>query len=218
MADTLRTLSALQALLADNTTGDISAQDLRDLLVSVYPTGRVLLASQSASNSAALNFTSRNAPFQSGDVFQSDFDTYEIELVHLLPATNAVSLELQYTADNSTFVNTNYVCTFHYAGSGAGHGAGSSVSTTFWYLSDLVKNTTADGGVSGELTLYDPLSTTQYKHGRGHVVNLSSTDGQLYQLMLGHRLTSTSAMLGFRLIMSSGNITSGIARVYGIPK
>jgi len=36
MADTVRTLAALQALLADNATGEISPQDLRDMLVSVY--------------------------------------------------------------------------------------------------------------------------------------------------------------------------------------
>lgn len=36
MADTVRTLSALQTLLADNTSGDISPQDVRDFLVSVY--------------------------------------------------------------------------------------------------------------------------------------------------------------------------------------
>jgi len=35
MADTKRLLSALQTLLADNTDGLISAQDLRDMLVSV---------------------------------------------------------------------------------------------------------------------------------------------------------------------------------------
>lgn len=37
MADTERTLSALQTLLADNTSGAISAQDLRDFLVSAAP-------------------------------------------------------------------------------------------------------------------------------------------------------------------------------------
>lgn len=37
MVDTIRTLSALQALLADNATGDISAQDTRDFLVSTFP-------------------------------------------------------------------------------------------------------------------------------------------------------------------------------------
>ena len=37
MADTIRTLAALQALLADNTAGSISEQDLRDVLLSTYP-------------------------------------------------------------------------------------------------------------------------------------------------------------------------------------
>jgi hypothetical protein len=36
MADTIRTLDALQTLLADNTGHDISPQDLRDMLVSVF--------------------------------------------------------------------------------------------------------------------------------------------------------------------------------------
>ena len=37
MVDTARLLPALQTLLADNTAGDISAQDVRDMLVSTYP-------------------------------------------------------------------------------------------------------------------------------------------------------------------------------------
>ena len=41
MADTKRTLAALTALFADNTAGDISAQDLRDFLISVYGSRRV---------------------------------------------------------------------------------------------------------------------------------------------------------------------------------
>ncbi len=35
MADTIRTISALQTILADNATGDISPQDVRDMLVSL---------------------------------------------------------------------------------------------------------------------------------------------------------------------------------------
>ena len=46
MADTVRTLSALQTLLADNTAGDIGAQDIRDFLVSVYPYGRPATAGE----------------------------------------------------------------------------------------------------------------------------------------------------------------------------
>lgn len=37
MADTRRSLSALQTLLADNSSGDISAQDARDELISSHP-------------------------------------------------------------------------------------------------------------------------------------------------------------------------------------
>ncbi len=37
MPDTSRTKAALQALLADNTSGDISPQDVRDVLVSLFP-------------------------------------------------------------------------------------------------------------------------------------------------------------------------------------
>lgn len=38
MVDTVRTLPDLQVLLHDNTSGDITPQDVRDFLVSVFPT------------------------------------------------------------------------------------------------------------------------------------------------------------------------------------
>jgi len=46
MTDTVRTLSALQALLPDNTNKGISAQDLRDAVISAsgYMIGRALSA------------------------------------------------------------------------------------------------------------------------------------------------------------------------------
>ena len=40
MVDTIRQLAALQALLPDNSSGQISPQDLRDFLVSAVPSGR----------------------------------------------------------------------------------------------------------------------------------------------------------------------------------
>lgn len=49
MADTRRSLSALQTALADNTTGAIAAQDIRDLLVSCAPPyGSMYISSSSA--------------------------------------------------------------------------------------------------------------------------------------------------------------------------
>ena len=54
MADTKRTLAALQTILADNTDGDISPQDIRDLLVSVFPTFLFYLPLGSAENGSAV--------------------------------------------------------------------------------------------------------------------------------------------------------------------
>lgn len=45
MSDTVRTLSALQTLLADNTTGTISPQDLRDAVISAL--GHLFVAATS---------------------------------------------------------------------------------------------------------------------------------------------------------------------------
>ena len=53
MADTLRALSAIQTLFADSTTGTISAQDLRDFLVSV--TGYAYTAATITSSPATLD-------------------------------------------------------------------------------------------------------------------------------------------------------------------
>lgn len=53
MADTERLLSTILALLADNTTGDISEQDIRDTIVSVNPGHGELYVSASAATTLA---------------------------------------------------------------------------------------------------------------------------------------------------------------------
>ena len=53
MTDTARSLTALQTLLADNSAGDISAQDLRDMLVSILGVYGGLYCTAGASAQAA---------------------------------------------------------------------------------------------------------------------------------------------------------------------
>lgn len=61
MADTIRTLAAVLALLADNTSGDISPQDLRDAVVSAaVPHGR-LSGTGNATATTIADTTSFNA-------------------------------------------------------------------------------------------------------------------------------------------------------------
>jgi len=66
MADTQRSLAALLVLLADNATGDISPQDVRDMLVSLQPRGgdiAVLAADRAAVTIAdTTNYVEVTAP------------------------------------------------------------------------------------------------------------------------------------------------------------
>ncbi len=54
MADTERSLSALLSLLADNAGGDISAQDMRDVVVSLLPDNGAIFISTSAATTMTL--------------------------------------------------------------------------------------------------------------------------------------------------------------------
>lgn len=57
MADTQRTKSALATLFADNTTGAISAQDLRDFLESMHPADGEYYVSSAAATSISVSGT-----------------------------------------------------------------------------------------------------------------------------------------------------------------
>lgn len=57
MADTQRDLAALQALLADNTSGDISPQDVRDMLVTVLGVYGEMLITDGATAQSSLSGT-----------------------------------------------------------------------------------------------------------------------------------------------------------------
>lgn len=176
--------------------------------------GMALLSYQTVSAQSAINLTTRNANGYTGAMFQTDFEAYKIILVNIIPATNAVNLKLEMSTDGgSTWVSSGYLTSYHYAGTGGGHGV-SSPATTFWYLSDLISNTTANGGTNGNIELYNPTNAASYKMGISQFMNLSTTDGALYTLTGGLRLANTTAMTAARLTMSSGNI-SGTVRVYG---
>ena len=57
MADVARTRAALLALLADNTAGDISPQDIRDFLVSVFGTWSAIYVADGSTPQAGVTTT-----------------------------------------------------------------------------------------------------------------------------------------------------------------
>jgi len=110
MAGTLRTRSALDALFADNTAGDISAQDLRDLLWSTDLLPQITTTSSDASISAA-----------AGNHYRVDISGFTQDRAFTLPTCAAGDLpifveittgddtyDLDITADTGVTINWDH--------------------------------------------------------------------------------------------------------------
>jgi len=158
-----------------------------------------LLNTLTASNSATLDDTTS---------FTSTYFSYALLFDKILPATNLVELGLQ-VHSGGAFQTTNYAISnsstaARIALAGTGGGA------------NTVGNT--GPGVSGLVFVNDVAQTSAVKQFRG--VSLSFTNGStglpLTQSLSGWWGGGNGAVDGIRVLTSSGNITSGTVRVYGI--
>jgi hypothetical protein len=163
--------------------------------------GRVLLNTLTASNSAILSDTTS---------ITGSFSEYEVVFENILPAANNVSLGFQ-VHSGGTFQGASYFSTNVNAGSSVT----ATNNTTFILLSSpsLLQNTGA--GFSGSLTIYTPSNTAAPKtiRGKGGHYNGSLMNTQDFA---GFWNGGNGAVDGFEAFMSSGNITSGVMKVYGI--
>lgn len=176
------------------------------------PPGLNLLSTATASNSAAIDFTS---------YIDSSYDEYVLNIINLVPASNGVNLWLQVSEDaGSTWKSgsSNYRWTnFTQVG---GTAADLSTGDTKAQLTDgtyTIANT-SNYSVNGQIRIFKPSGSTLYK-----VFN--SQFSYLYNgttLATNHGssmyINSTNAINGLRIKMSSGNITSGEFKLYGVKK
>ena len=171
----------------------------------------VLLEQHTASASSSLDFTA---------FISSTYDDYLFKFVNVLPATSTAILQMRVgTGGGPTYDSgTNYgTQLFRHsfnasAVSGADSGATSIALTTAWL-------STGTHAIGGSLELYDPQSTTFQKYVSGKFVYPDSgISNMAVSEMGGQWNNSGTAITAVRFLMSSGNITSGTIRVYGIAK
>lgn len=170
----------------------------------------ILLEQHIASSSATLDFTAwRN---------DARYDDYEIHLIDILPATNATDLWLRVSTDSgATYAATNYQGSLHYAYSG-GTGISGASSTLAFQISDSVSNVAAGGGWYGRVLFTNPGAAT-YKRflARGQMYHGTISNTMVFTEVMG-MWNTTTAIDAIRIMCSSGNITSGTVRIYGIAK
>jgi len=175
--------------------------------------GMILLEEHTASNSASLQFTN----WQS-----SDYDEYEIHIIQILPVTNGAKLLMRVSTNGGSSYDSgsNYAwSTFGYSSAGSGS-AGSQSDTSIGLL-------TGNSGIysthasSGRFTFYNPAGGADWPGIHGIDQHLTSGDQTSFPAEGGITSAvykSTTAVNAFELLMSSGNISSGIVRVYGLAK
>lgn len=171
----------------------------------------VLLATVTASASATIDFDT--------GLDWTTYKKYIFELIDVVPATDLQDFYIRTSTDNGTGydeVSTDYAWAY-YRTTG-----GNTTATLRASGSDAKINiTTANGwgsaageAINGTLILYNPSST------RKTIISLSihgvNPSGEL-QAAIGSGMRNIAADVdGVRFLMSSGNITSGTFKMYGV--
>lgn len=221
VSGTYESTTAVTAIRFLMSTGNITSGTIRVYGVAKTSTGiggsqlGVLLEQHTASSSSSLDFTS---------FLSSDFDEYVIEMVGVVPATNGASLYAEAgTGAGPTWDTTSGHYAHHaYRFNSSGSAVSGSTSDTKIILDggagvDGISNTATNGGLNGSIRLSNPASGSMYPSLFGNTKFWTSGSVNEATVVEGTYL-QTTAITGLRFIMSSGNITSGVIRIYGIPK
>ena len=157
----------------------------------------------------------------------STYDTYLFKFINMHPATATAEFQFQGNADGESGFNetmtTSLFQTYHYEDSSytslnyrTSHDQ--AQGTAYQSISDDITND-ADGSCSGYLYLFLPSSTTFVTHFISRV-NTHGHDTTRFTdtKFCGGYFNTTSAIDEISFKMSSGNIDSGVIKMYGLSK
>ena len=174
-----------------------------------------LISTQTASSSATISFTSG---------IDSTYDEYVFKFYNIHPASNTVNLQINASTDGGSNYNvtktTSYFLAYHTEND-------SGTALQYYANRDLAQSTSAqqivtigntnDDSASGTLTLYNPSSSVFVKHflSRQQAPTGEATQNCKDTYVAGY-FNTTSAINAVQFTMSSGNIDSGVIKLYGV--
>ena len=178
---------------------------------SGFGSAQVLLSTQTASDSANVAFTSG---------IDSTYKEYIFEWINVNPATDNVQFQFEgSTGSFGVTKTTTFFIAYHReddSNSGLEYNAtyDEAQSTDPQTLVIGLGNASDECGC-GELHLFNPSSTTYVKN--FYATSQAMDHGGLgMETFIGGYFNTTSAITGFRFSMTSGNVSSGTFKMYGI--
>ncbi len=185
------------------------------ILDAAVPTGSLtLLSTQTASASATIDFTSG---------IDSTYDSYVFKLINIHAATDGAHLQFQGSTDGGSSYGVTATSTFFEV---AHNEADSATALTYNGTYDLAQSTAYqsifystsfdnDHAGVGVVQLFNPSSTTFVKHWICRGQHTSTPDYSSEAYNAGY-FNTTSAVNAIRFQYSTGNIDSGVIKLYGI--
>ena len=201
--------------MALNYANNQSLSAISALPASISGGALTLLETQTASSSATISFTSN---------IDSTYDAYMFKFYDIHPSLDtATGPDFQVSTDGGSSYGVNITSTF-FRTSHDESGASADLqyqasldlaqSTNFQNLGQLIGNDN-DQSASGELFIYAPSSTTFVKHFIARMNVYHASDKSRDCFTAGY-VNSTSAINAVQFKMQSGNIDSGVIKLYGI--
>ena len=202
--------------MALNFANNNSLSAITSLPASISGGAMTLISEQTASSSATIDFTSG---------IDSTYDSYVFKFINIHASTNASSFSFQ--ADTGT--NTSYNQTMTTTAFRANHaeelpdsaggvsyrgGNDQAQGTSFQEISQPVSNDN-DSGISGQLKIFSPSSSIFVKHFISETNTAQASPGSYAHYCAGY-FNTTTPLTRFQFKMSSGNIDSGVIKLYGI--
>jgi len=158
-------------------------------------------------------------------VFDGTYDAYCFTFTNVRPTSDNVDFQWNASTDSGSNFNVTKTTTDFAAGHDEGEvftsgnlsydvDADLTQSTSYCRIARGVSSDT-DHGVCGELWIFDVASTTHVKHFYSRV-SQNDRNNFLYNQYIAGYLNTTSAVDGVAFRFSSGNLSTGSIRVYGL--
>lgn len=199
--------SGLLAVYA-KTDGNLYYKNDAGTEVALGNPGLVLIESKTASASSSIDFTTG---------IGSTYSVYELHISSLVPATDNTDLWIRITTDGGSTWKagaSDYGWTRTIVADGTPADAGDIADAQS--VMALGLGTGTGENLNAVIKFFDPASTTLYKGHMSDFAYLSATPNRVRGIHMGlYQGDNTTAINGFRILMSSGNIASGIFTLYG---
>ena len=174
-----------------------------------------LISTQTASSSSTISFTSG---------IDSTYDEYVFKFYNMHPATDDKNFQFQGSTDGGSSYGVTITSTVFRAG----HNEDDSTPTFGYFAADDLAQSTSyqrldagrtgndsDSGLVGTLQLFSPSSTTFVKHFI-YNGNTHKSNNQSMEAFVAGYFNTTSAINAINFQFASGNIDSGVIKLYGI--